>query len=105
MLELWDCLGLKESPRIIVALAPLGNEVSSLGPCELSQALMDGKTDQWAAHRYDLTSKHLTTYRVSHLAEIQTDGRSFWCMFLSFYLCKSMLTSYHRVGGDQAGLA
>lgn len=30
MLELWDCLGLKESPRIIVALAPLGNEVSSL---------------------------------------------------------------------------
>lgn len=66
---------------------------------------MDGKMDQWAAHRYDLTSKHLTTYRVSHLAEIQTDGRSFWCMFLSFYLCKSMLTSYRRVGGDQAGLA
>ncbi|WVO15544.1 hypothetical protein L204_103204 [Cryptococcus depauperatus] len=61
LLELWDCLGQKEPPRIIVALAPLGNE-----------------TDQWAAHRYDLSTKHLTTYRVSHQSEIQTDGRSFW---------------------------
>ncbi|KAK8843968.1 hypothetical protein IAR55_006760 [Kwoniella newhampshirensis] len=61
LLSLWDSLGSKEPPRVIVSLAPLGNEV-----------------DQWAAHRYDLVSKHLTTYRVSHLAEIQTDGRSFW---------------------------
>lgn len=28
-MELWDCLGMKEHPRIIVALAPLGDEVSS----------------------------------------------------------------------------
>nr|XP_031858883.1 uncharacterized protein CI109_005702 [Kwoniella shandongensis]KAA5525955.1 hypothetical protein CI109_005702 [Kwoniella shandongensis] len=61
LLGLWDSLGSKEPPRVIVSLAPLGNEA-----------------DQWAAHRYDLVTKHLTTYRVSHLAEIQTDGRSFW---------------------------
>ncbi|ODO06026.1 hypothetical protein L198_01254 [Cryptococcus wingfieldii CBS 7118] len=61
LLDLWDCVGQKEPPRIIVALAPLGDEV-----------------DEWAAHRYDLSNKHLTSYRVSHLSEIKTDGRSFW---------------------------
>ncbi|WVQ93108.1 hypothetical protein IAU59_000172 [Kwoniella sp. CBS 9459] len=58
LLELWDSLGSKEPPRVIVALAPLGND-----------------PDQWAAHRYDTVTKHLTTYRVSHLEDIQTDGR------------------------------
>ncbi|WRT69187.1 uncharacterized protein IL334_006171 [Kwoniella shivajii] len=61
LLELWDSMGNDEPPRVIVALAPLGND-----------------PDQWAAHRYDLITRHLTTYRVSHLDEIQTDGRSFW---------------------------
>ncbi|WWC72987.1 uncharacterized protein I206_106951 [Kwoniella pini CBS 10737] len=61
LLELWDSLANPEPPRVIIALAPLGNDL-----------------DQWAAHRYDLVTKHLTTYRVSHLNQIQTDGRSFW---------------------------
>ncbi|OCF35676.1 hypothetical protein I316_02731 [Kwoniella heveanensis BCC8398] len=61
LLELWDSLGSKEPPRVIISLAPLGND-----------------PDQWAAHRYDTVTKHLTTYRVSHLDDIQTDGRSFW---------------------------
>ncbi|WVF65435.1 hypothetical protein IAT40_000162 [Kwoniella sp. CBS 6097] len=58
LLELWDSLGNKEPPRVIISLAPLGND-----------------PDQWAAHRYDTVTKHLTTYRVSHLNDIQTDGR------------------------------
>ncbi|WVQ73587.1 hypothetical protein IAR50_003166 [Cryptococcus sp. DSM 104548] len=61
LLDLWDCVGQTEPPRVIVALAPLGEEL-----------------DEWAAHRYDLTNKHLTSYRVSHLSKIKTDGRSFW---------------------------
>ncbi|WVW79485.1 hypothetical protein I302_101454 [Kwoniella bestiolae CBS 10118] len=61
LLELWNSMGSDEPPRVIIALAPLGNDL-----------------DQWAAHRYDLVTRHLTTYRVSHLDDIQTDGRSFW---------------------------
>ncbi|KAK6906142.1 hypothetical protein I203_100126 [Kwoniella mangroviensis CBS 8507] len=61
LLELWNSLGSEEPPRVIIALAPLGNDL-----------------DQWAAHRYDLVTRHLTTYRVSHFDDIQTDGRSFW---------------------------
>ncbi|WVR08957.1 hypothetical protein IAU60_006016 [Kwoniella sp. DSM 27419] len=61
LLELWAAVDPNEPPRVIVSLAPLGND-----------------PNQWAAHRYDLVTKHLTTYRVSHLDEIATDGRSFW---------------------------
>ncbi|WWC91089.1 uncharacterized protein L201_006030 [Kwoniella dendrophila CBS 6074] len=61
LLELWNSLGSNEPPRVIIALAPLGND-----------------PDQWASHRYDLVTRHLTSYRVSHLDQIQTDGRSFW---------------------------
>nr|XP_018259292.1 uncharacterized protein I303_08220 [Kwoniella dejecticola CBS 10117]OBR81450.1 hypothetical protein I303_08220 [Kwoniella dejecticola CBS 10117] len=61
LLELWNSLGSDEPPRVIISLAPLGNDL-----------------DQWAAHRYDLVTRHLTSYRVSHLEDMQIDGRSFW---------------------------
>ena len=46
------------------------------------------QNDLWTAHRFDLTSHHLTSYGISHDEMNLKDGRPFMCKLLKGVVSK-----------------